>query len=157
MNTIVIMSVFACVLLLLEAIFFLTCFRWLSNGKRAREKEFARLDAERGELVELQQAVARELREAKKLSEETLVKLKRVGADAHEEWTEMSKKCEPLVIELEEKLRELTDISVSQINRQKMQLEKAIQVAGQTHSQLTESSTDAKKILRFRVGNVPED
>ena len=157
MNTLVIMSVFACVLLLLEAIFFLTCFRWLSSGKRAREKEFARLDAERGELVELQQAVARELREAKKLSEETLVKLKRVGADAHEEWTEMSKKCEHLVIEIEDKLREFTDTSVNQINRQKMQLEKAIQVAGQTHNQLSESATDARKILRFLDENVPSD
>ncbi len=157
MNTILIMSAFAIVLLLLEGVFFLTCFRWLSSGKRAREREFARLDAERSELVELQQAVARDLREAKKLSEDTLVKLKRVGADAHEEWIEMNKKCEHLVSELDEKLRDLAEMSVGQINRQKMQLEKAIQVAGQTHDQLAESTSDAKKILRFLDENVPSD
>jgi vacuolar-type H+-ATPase subunit I/STV1 len=151
------MSAFAIVLLLLEGVFFLTCFRWLSSGKRAREREFARLDAERSELVELQQAVARDLREAKKLSEDTLVKLKRVGADAHEEWIEMNKKCEHLVSELDEKLRDLAEMSVGQINRQKMQLEKAIQVAGQTHDQLAESTSDAKKILRFLDENVPSD
>jgi hypothetical protein len=156
-NTILIMSAFAIVLLLLEGVFFLTCFRWLSSGKRAREREFARLDAERSELVELQQAVARDLREAKKLSEDTLVKLKRVGADAHEEWIEMNKKCEHLVSELDEKLRDLAEMSVGQINRQKMQLEKAIQVAGQTHDQLAESTSDAKKILRFLDENVPSD
>lgn len=157
MNTILIMSAFAIVLLLLEGVFFLTCFRWLSSGKRAREREFARLDAERSELVELQQAVARDLREAKKLSEDTLVKLKRVGADAHEEWIEMNKKCEHLVSELDEKLRDLAEMSVGQINSQKMQLEKAIQVAGQTHDQLAESTSDAKKILRFLDENVPSD
>ncbi|NBX15788.1 MAG: hypothetical protein EBR09_00330 [Proteobacteria bacterium] len=157
MNTIVVMSVFALVLLVLEGVFFLTCFRWLSSGKRAREREFARLDSERSELVELQQAVARDLREAKKLSEETLVKLKRVGADAHEEWIEMNRKCEHLVTELEDKLRELADVSVGQINRQKMQLEKTIQVAGQTHDHLTESAADARKILRFLDENVPSD
>jgi plasmid maintenance system antidote protein VapI len=151
------MSVFALVLLVLEGVFFLTCFRWLSSGKRAREREFARLDSERSELVELQQAVARDLREAKKLSEETLVKLKRVGADAHEEWIEMNRKCEHLVTELEDKLRELADVSVGQINRQKMQLEKTIQVAGQTHDRLTESAADARKILRFLDENVPSD
>lgn len=151
------MSVFALVLLVLEGVFFLTCFRWLSSGKRAREREFARLDSERSELVELQQAVARDLREAKKLSEETLVKLKRVGADAHEEWIEMNRKCEHLVTELEDKLRELADVSVGQINRQKMQLEKTIQVAGQTHDHLTESAADARKILRFLDENVPSD
>lgn len=69
----------------------------------------------------------------------------------------MSKKCEHLVIEIEDKLREFTDTSVNQINRQKMQLEKAIQVAGQTHNQLSESATDARKILRFLDENVPSD
>jgi plasmid maintenance system antidote protein VapI len=151
------MSGFAVVLLLLEGVFFLTCFRWLSSGKRAREREFARLDSERSELVDLQQAVARDLRDAKKLSEDTLVKLKRVGADAHDEWIEMNRKCEHLVSELEEKLRDLAEISVSQITRQKMQLEKAIQVAGHTRDQLTESTSDAKKILRFLDENVPSD
>ena len=79
MNTIVVLSIFGFVFLLLEALFFMSCFRWLSNGRRIREREFSKLDQERGELVELQQAVSRELAQAKKISEETLSKLKRVG------------------------------------------------------------------------------
>lgn len=157
MNTFVVLACFGAVFLLLEALFFMTCFRWLSNGKRSREKEFARLDAERNELVELQQAVARELKEAKRLSEETLVKLKRIGADAHDEWNEMSRKCEQLVFDLEQKLTELAEASVGHINRQKMQLEKSIQVGEHTYANLTESTSNAKKILRFLDENVPSD
>lgn len=157
MNNIVLFSCFGAVFLLLEAIFFLSCFRWLANGKRAREKEFMRLDSERQELVELQQAVSRELREAKRLSEETLAKLKRVGADAHDEWTEMSRKCEQLVVDLENKLKHLAEVSVTQINRHKMQLEKTVQIADQTNASLSEATTNAKKILRFLDENVPSD
>lgn len=157
MNTIVALSVFGVVFLLLEAVFFMTCFRWLSSGKKAREREFVRLDAERSELVELQQAVARELKDAKRLSEETLVKLKRVGADAHAEWTEMNKKCEILVLELEGKLNSLSDTSVNQMNRQRMILEKSIQIAEQTNVTLCESTANAKKILRFLDESVPSD
>ncbi|MEY3901711.1 MAG: hypothetical protein RL189_1017 [Pseudomonadota bacterium] len=157
MNNIVIISSFGALFLLLEVVFFMTCFRWLANGKRAREKEFARLDAERHELVDLQQSVARELKEAKRLSEDTLNKLRRIGADAHDEWTEMSRKSELVVNELEEKLRALADVSVGQINRQKMQLEKTVQIAEQTNGQLLESSANARKILRFLDENVPSD
>lgn len=157
MNNIVILAAFASVILLLEAVFFMTCFRWLSNGKRAREKDFARLDAERNELVELQQSVTTELKEAKRLSEETLSKLRRIGADAHEEWTEMSRKCEHVVNELEEKLRTLAESSVGQINRQKMQIEKSIQIAEHTNSNLVESTANARKILRFLDENIPSD
>jgi hypothetical protein len=156
-NTILALSIFGVVFLLLEAVFFLTCFRWLASGKKAREREFVRLDAERNELVELQQAVARELKDAKRLSEETLVKLKRVGADAHAEWTEMNKKCEGLVLELEGKLNSLAENSVNQMNRQRMTLEKSIQIAEQTNSSLCESTANAKKILRFLDESVPSD
>jgi len=156
-NNIVIIACIGFVFLLLEAVFFLTCFRWLSNGKRIREKEFARLDQERAELMELQQAVSRELSQAKKLSEETLAKLKRVGADAHAEWTEMTQKCETLMNELEDKTRHLAEGSLNQINRQKMQLEKACQLASQTHSELSEATTSAKRILRFLDDNIPSD
>lgn len=157
MNTIVVLSIFGFVFLLLEALFFMSCFRWLSNGKRTRERDFSRLDQERGELMELQQAVSRELSLAKKISEETLSKLKRVGADAHAEWTEMTQKCEHLMMDLEAKSKELAESSLNQINRQKMQLEKSVQVATQTSSELLESTNSAKRILRFLDENVPSD
>lgn len=157
MNSIVIISTIAALFLFLEVAFFIICFRWLSNGQKKREKEFMRLDSERGELVDLQQAVSRELQEAKRLSEETVGKLKRIGADAHAEWNEMTHKCESLLADLEERLRTLSDASVQQINRQKMQIEKSIQVAENTNSNLAESTQNAKKILRFLDENVPSD
>ncbi len=157
MNTIVILSVFGFVFLMLEALFFMSCFRWLSNGKKIREREFMRLDQERSELLELQQSVSMELAQAKKISEETLSKLKRVGADAHAEWTEMTHKCELLLKELEEKSRELTENSLNHVNRQRMQLEKSVQVASQTSTELNEATNNAKRILRFLDENVPSD
>ena len=157
MNTIVVLSIFGFVFLLLEALFFMSCFRWLSNGKRTREREFSNLDQERGELVELQQAVSRELAQAKKISEETLSRLKRVGADAHAEWMEMTQKCEHLMVDLEAKSRELAESSLNQVNRQRMQLEKSVQVATQTSSELLETTNSAKRILRFLDENVPSD
>ncbi|MBM3382271.1 MAG: hypothetical protein FJY29_07505 [Betaproteobacteria bacterium] len=157
MNTIVILSIFGFVFLMLEALFFMSCFRWLSNGKKIREREFMRLDQERSELVELQQSVSMELAQAKKISEETLSKLKRVGADAHAEWTEMTHKCESLLKELEDKSRELTETSISHVNRQRMQLEKSVQIASQTSSELVESTNNAKRLLRFLDENVPSD
>jgi len=156
-NTIVILSIFGFVFLMLEALFFMSCFRWLSNGKKIREREFMRLDQERSELVELQQSVSMELAQAKKISEETLSKLKRVGADAHAEWTEMTHKCESLLKELEDKSRELTETSISHVNRQRMQLEKSVQIASQTSSELVESTNNAKRLLRFLDENVPSD
>ncbi len=157
MNTIVILAIFGFVFLMLEALFFMSCFRWLSNGKKIREREFMRLDQERSELLELQQSVSMELAQAKRISEETLSKLKRVGADAHAEWTEMTQKCEILLKELEDKSRELTDSSVNHVNRQRMQLEKSVQVASQTSSELVEATSNAKRILRFLDENVPSD
>lgn len=157
MNVIIILACFGVVFLLLEALFFMFCFRWLSSGKRAREKEFVRLDSERQELVELQQAVSKELKEARKLSEDILVKLKRVGSDAHAEWTEMTMKLETLSSDFEVKLNQLTESSIVHLNRQRMQLEKALQIAGETQTSLQESTNGAKKILRFLDENIPSD
>jgi hypothetical protein len=156
-NVIIILACFGVVFLLLEALFFMFCFRWLSSGKRAREKEFVRLDSERQELVELQQAVSKELKEARKLSEDILVKLKRVGSDAHAEWTEMTMKLETLSSDFEVKLNQLTESSIVHLNRQRMQLEKALQIAGETQTSLQESTNGAKKILRFLDENIPSD
>lgn len=157
MNNIVLLSIFGFVFLALEAVFFMSCFRWLTNGKRQREREFARLDQERGELVELQQAVANELAQAKKISEETLTKLKRVGADAHAEWIDMTQKCELLVNELESKSTELTENCLNQTNRQRMQLEKSIQVANQSTADLLEATKSANRVLRFLDESVPSE
>jgi len=156
-NTILIVSIFGFVFLLLEAIFFMSCFRWLSNGKKLREREFARLDQERAELMDLQQSVSRELNQAKKISEETLSKLKRIGTDAHDEWVEMTQKCDELMKVLEKQSAELAESTLNHVNRQRMQLEKSIQQANQTTHILTEATASAQRVLRFLDENVPSD
>lgn len=157
MNTIAVVSIFGFIFLLLEAVFFMSCFRWLSSGKKLREREFARLDQERAELMELQQSVSRELSQAKKISEDTLTKLKRIGADAHDEWVEMTHKCDELMKILEKQSSELSENTINNVNRQRMQMEKSIQLANQTANALDESTASAQRVLRFLDENVPSD
>jgi hypothetical protein len=156
-NTIAVVSIFGFIFLLLEAVFFMSCFRWLSSGKKLREREFARLDQERAELMELQQSVSRELSQAKKISEDTLTKLKRIGADAHDEWVEMTHKCDELMKILEKQSSELSENTINNVNRQRMQMEKSIQLANQTANALDESTASAQRVLRFLDENVPSD
>ena len=72
-------------------------------------------------------------------------------------WTEMTHKCELLLKELEAKSRELTESSLNHVNRQRMQLEKSVQIASQTSVELQEATNNAKRILRFLDENVPSD
>ena len=96
MNLAILVFLFAAAFLVFEAVFFLYCFRWLSGAKKQREKEFARIDSERNELIDLQHAVSMDLSLAKKLAEESSAKLQRLGADVHAEWTDMAGKMERL-------------------------------------------------------------
>lgn len=157
MNSPMILTIFAIIFLLLEVAFFLACYRWLSNGKKVREKEFTRLDQERSELIELQEAVSNELAQAKKISAETLLKLHKVGADAHNEWTEMTQKCEELLGEIKLKSQEIVTDATSKMNMTTMQIQKSTQVAMNTATELHEATQSAQKLLRFFDDNVPSD
>jgi hypothetical protein len=156
-NSTLILSIFAAVFIVLETVFFLACFKWLSNGKKLREREFNRLDQERAELVELQAAVSSELTQAKKISEETLSKLRKVGADAHDEWIEMTQRCESLLTDIEMKSKELVNDAISKMNKTTMQIEKSTQLAMNTSTDLKESTQSAQKLLRFLDESVPSD
>lgn len=157
MNTTIILSIFATAFLMLEVVFFLACFRWLSNGKKLREREFVRLDQERAELVELQEAVSRELAQARKISDETLSKLRKIGADAHDEWIEMTQKCDTLLGDIETKSAEIVNESVSKCNKSLMHVEKSTQLAMNTVTQLNEATQSAQKLLRFLDESVPSE
>ncbi|MEY2988270.1 MAG: hypothetical protein RJB13_1791 [Pseudomonadota bacterium] len=157
MNSTLILSTFAAVFIIIETVFFLACFRWLSKGKKLREREFSRLDQERAELVELQAAVAGELSQAKKISEETLTKLRKVGSDAHEEWLEMTKRCETLLVDIEAKSKDIVNDAVAKLNKTTMQIEKSTQIAMNTSADLKESTQSAQKLLRFLDESVPSD
>jgi len=156
-NSTLILSIFAATFIVLETVFFLACFKWLSNGKKLREKEFNRLDQERAELVELQAAVTGELALAKKISEETLAKLRKVGADAHDEWIEMTQRCESLLTDIEAKSKDIVANAVAQMNKSTMQIEKSTQLATNASADLKESTQSAQKLLRFLDESVPSD
>lgn len=143
--------------LLLEVLFFLYCFRWLSAGRRQRERELSRLDAERAELLDLQSALATDMREAKRLSEETLGRLSRIGTEAGAEWRDMMERMESLLQEVESRAQETSAKSISEIQRSRLTLEKSLRDALQTQNTLDEKVQTARHLLRFFEKNVQTD
>jgi hypothetical protein len=143
--------------LLLEVLFFFYCFRWLSSGRRAREREFARLDAERAELIELQSALASDLRAAKQLSEETVARLGRLGAEAGAEWREMMDRMSALSEEIDRNARKLSDDVLSKLQRGRMTLDKGVRDAAAVGVALDERLARARDLLRFFEREVPTE
>lgn len=157
MSTLFLIVAMAFALLVLEGIFFLYCFRWLSNGKRLREKEFARLDQERAELLELQSSLVRDMQLAKQLSQETLAKLTQVGTEAHAEWLEVTDRVNTVLTEVEERTRVLLQENLTTVNRHRMALEKTCRDSELLNGQLLESVTKARKLLRLFDESVPSE
>ena len=143
--------------LLLEGLFFLYCFRWLSAGRRNRERDFSRLDAERAELLELQHALASDVREAKRMSEETIGRLSRLGAEAGAEWRDMMERMETLLSDVEGRARELSEQGLEQLQRGRLTLDKAVKDAQGAGATLDERVAKARTLLRFFEKNVPTD
>lgn len=157
MNSAVFVIAVAFLLLAAELAFFLYCFRWLSSGKRLREREFARLDSERAELLELQAALMADLKNAKRLSEDTLGRLNRIGAEANAEWNEMIEKVESVVVEVEARTQKLMDGTLSQLHRHRLGLEKASKDGEIANAKLQETIAGARKILRLFDKSVPSE
>lgn len=143
--------------LALEALFFLYCARWLSGGKKLREREFARLDTERNELEKLQQSVTRDLGTAKQLATETLNKLSRIGADAHAEWNEMTQKIDSVLTEIEKQTEALMQEHSALASRHRLALEKVCKESLEVNTTLQETLRNSKKVLKFFDKNVPAD
>lgn len=157
MNTFGVIIAIAFVLVAIEGIFFLTCFRWLSAGKRQREKEFARLDQERIELLELQSSLVRDVQQAKQISEETLKKLTHVGAEAHAEWLEVSERVNAVLTEVEDRTRILLDENLTHVNKHRLALEKSCKDGELLVSKLGDSVIGARRLLRLFDQSVPSD
>ena len=155
MNLAILVFLFAAAFLVFEAVFFLYCFRWLSGAKKQREKEFARIDSERNELIDLQHAVSMDLSLAKKLAEESSAKLQRLGADVHAEWTDMAGKMERLRFELEQQSEKLVETSLQRFQKSKLQLEKVSMDASALQAKLSEKIVSARKILRVFDNEFP--
>ncbi|MCA2959840.1 MAG: hypothetical protein IOD12_06270 [Silvanigrellales bacterium] len=157
MSLLAVVASLGALFLLLEGLFFLYCFRWLSAGRRQRERDFLRLDAERAELLDLQSALAVDVREAKRMSEDTLGRLSRLGTEAGAEWRDMMERMESLLHEVETRAQETSEKSLSDIHRGRLTLDKAIRDAQVLQNSLEERVQKARALLRFFEKNVQTD
>ena len=157
LNTSILIICVAAALVGVEILFFAYCFRWLSSGKRLREKQFALLDSERAELLELQASLMHDLKNAKKISEETLSKLNRIGAEAHAEWTDMVERVENVLVEVEGRTHKLLEENLENLHKHRMGLDKSIQDGSQTNARLIETVLGARKLLRLFDKNIPQE
>jgi hypothetical protein len=136
-------------------LFFVFCFRWLSAGKKQREKDFSRLDNERNELLQLQEALRSDMQETKHLAENTLQKLRLLGAESHQEWLEMRAGVDGAAQEFQESSKIILDESVATITRQKLGLEKVVKTAGERERVLVDRLKDVERVLKILDRNAP--
>lgn len=155
MNAIFVVSSAAISFLLLELLFFGYAFRWLSAGKRQREKDFARLDDERRELLQLQSALKADMAETRQIADETLKKLRSLGADAHQEWIEMRSDLDSSIMQFQTASHQVMEETVSNITRQKLALEKAAKVANEREKTLCERLREVERVMKTLDKSVP--
>lgn len=144
-------------MLALEAVFFAYCFRWLSAGKRERERDFALLDRERQELLALQRALADQGAQASTFAQETTRELQRLGSAVHAEWNEAESRLGDAIADVEGRVRGLLDGALEELARQRMALEKADANGERVVAALEDRTMRAQRLLRFFDKNVPAD
>jgi hypothetical protein len=155
MDTIFVVIAAAVTFLILELLFMGYAFRWLSAGKKQREKGFARLDEERRELLQLQTALRADTTETKKLADETLKKLRMLGAEAHQEWVEMRSDIEKSIADFQAASHTVMEETVGSITRNKLALEKNLKVAAERERTLTERLREVERVLKILDKSVP--
>ena len=157
MNQFWVLLLVGSLMLALEAAFFLYCFRWLSAGKRQRERDFALLDRERQELLQLQRALAEQGAQASTFASETTRELQRLGSAVHAEWNEAEARMGDCIADVEGRVRGLMEGSLEELARQRMALEKAEADGVRLATDLEDKMQRAARLLRFFDKNVPTE
>lgn len=157
MNTVLVIVCIGVALFIFQCIFFISCIKWLSNSKKKRDRDFAILDKERAQLIELQSQLKIDVTDAKKLADETLKKLKIIGAEAHAEWDDMTKKIHEVLIEVDSHSAKLLENNISKLNLQRMSLDKSVQDAQKINEALAIASAKGQKILKLFDSNLPTE
>ncbi|APJ02725.1 hypothetical protein [Silvanigrella aquatica] len=157
MNYVALLLCIGFVLFIFQIIFFFSCLKWLKSGKLKRDKEFAILDAERAQLIEMQSVLTQEVREAKKLAGETLNKLMVIGSEAHAEWEDVTKKINSVLLEVDKHSEIILEANISNLNMRSMALEKIMKDAEILNENLYVSVKKAQKILKLFDSSVPAD
>lgn len=133
----------------IEVGFFALIYKMFHGAKRDREKEFALLDRDRAELLNLQEELLQTTRKADAATKDSLAKLNKIGAKAHLEWTEMTTKIEEVMVEIERRSQDLIDTSLKQLNRKKHEAAHLINEIEELRKLLGQDLQNAKKVLRF--------
>lgn len=157
MNTNVLLLSMAGGFLLVEVGFFITCAKWLTQGKRDREREFSLLDAERHQLLQMQESLRSDLVEAKRISQDTLSKISHIGAEAHAEWNSIMQKMTIVSGQVDEENKKVLGEATGTLSKHRMALEKACKDANEATQRINEHCARAQKIVRFFDKNVPAD
>ncbi len=157
MNYIALLLCIGFVLFIFQIVFFFSCMKWLKSGKLKRDKEFAILDSERAQLIEIQSALSQEVREAKKLANETLNKLMVIGSEAHAEWEDVTKKINSVLVEVDKHSEIILEANISNLSMRSMALEKIMKDAEILNETLIISTKKAQKILKLFDTSVPNE
>jgi hypothetical protein len=157
MNLPIVLISLGATFLLLEGVFFLYCFRWLSSGKKNRERELSKLDQERAELVQLQGVVSQTLKNSEKLAKDTQTTLARLGADAHAEYNDMFAKMNELLNEVDVQSTKIAKDTATMFQKNKLNLEKLVFEAQTMSTLLSERTLDARKTLCLLDKNTPTE
>ena len=157
MNYIALLLCIGFVLFVFQIVFFFSCMKWLKSGKLKRDKEFAILDSERAQLIEIQSALSQEVREAKKLASETLNKLMVIGSEAHAEWEDVTKKINSVLVEVDKHSEIILEANISNLSMRSMALEKVMKDAEILNESLIISTKKAQKILKLFDTSVPSE
>jgi hypothetical protein len=157
MNYVLLLICIGFVLFVFQVVFFLTCIKWLKSGKLKRDKEFAILDTERAQLIDMQALLSNEVKEAKKLASDTLNKLMVIGSEAHAEWEDVTKKINSVLVEVDKHSEMLLEENLSNLNMKTLALEKIIKDAQILNDNLVSTTKKAQKILRLFDASVPHE
>jgi hypothetical protein len=157
MNYVLLLICIGFVLFVFQVVFFLTCIKWLKSGKLKRDKEFAILDSERAQLIDMQALLSNEVKEAKKLASDTLNKLMVIGSEAHAEWEDVTKKINSVLVEVDKHSEMILEENLSNLNMKTLALEKIIKDAQILNDNLVSTTKKAQKILRLFDATVPSE
>jgi hypothetical protein len=144
-------------LFLFQVIFFIFCIKWLQRAKLRRDKDFAILDKQRLQLIDIQSALNQEVLQAKDLAHGTLGKLRMIGAEAHAEWEEMTKRINTVLVDVDQRFEAILESSISNLTMSSMALEKTMQDAQLLNDELSSATKKAQKVMRLFDSSTPSE
>ena len=105
--------------------------------------------------MQLQVALKTDMAETRVLADDTLKKLRLIGAETHQEWMEMRSSVETSITDFQSVSKSVLDETLSSMTRYKMALEKSIKTASEQEKTLSERLREVDRVLRTLDKSVP--